>query len=371
MRIILFVILVFVAQLLHAQNYKVRGPKGSAFFRVVDYSIGSIDEKEGPKGYKYWFVNDGQVPLKIINVLTTCGCTTSDWTRQTINPNDSGYVVATFDPKDRPGPFNRQITVITNGNPELISLTLRGTVISPDNEIESMFPFVQGKTRFAVRDIILPKIKEDGIDSIYLGLYNPTPKNLEIRNIVTPFTMRTETPNLIIPSLDGGNILLTYNGSMVKKLGPRTDTLYLITSDDSIPLKVFYVNANIVQNFESRSAEQKANPPKAKVDITEVNVGELYLGEIGSYTFEIKNEGKSDLILRDWFSACKCMSAKIQQPVIKKGSTGKVTVMFNSKQFHGFVSKNITVVTNDPSNELITFKIKATIVVPGKEPFLK
>jgi hypothetical protein len=158
---------------------------------------------------------------------------------------------------------------------------------------------------------------------------------------------------------------------MVKKLGPRTDTLYLITSDDSVPLKVFYVNANIVQNFESRSAEQKANPPKAKVDITEVNVGELYLGEIGSYTFEIKNEGKSDLILRDWFSACKCMTAKIQQPIIKKGSTGKVTVMFNSKQFHGFVSKNITIVTNDPSNELITFKLKATIVVPGKEPFLK
>jgi hypothetical protein len=41
---------------------------------------------------KYWFVNKGDAPLKILDIKTTCSCTSPDYSSDNVLPLDSGYI---------------------------------------------------------------------------------------------------------------------------------------------------------------------------------------------------------------------------------------------------------------------------------------
>ncbi|MES2780741.1 MAG: DUF1573 domain-containing protein [Bacteroidota bacterium] len=344
---------------------------GVIWFAIDKFNFGEVKEEGGSVSHRFTFKNAGKGPLRIVNVLTTCGCTTSDWTQTAINPGDSGYITATFDPKNRPGRFSRTLTIITNGIPESAVLTLEGSVGSANREMLKMFPHEQGNLRFSTNEFNVTALKEDKMDSLWLGVYNPTSKNLIIRTVISPYAMRVETKNLLLAPESGDNILMTYNAAMVKQLGPKRDTVHFVTSDDSMPNKFIVVKANIVQNFDKLTAAQRLAPPVISVAKTVVNVGELYLGEKGTYTFEITNKGKSDLIIRRLMGADASITAKASTMVVKKGAKAKITVTLNSKDLHGAVEKSMTVITNDPVNSYTVLKLTAKVVIPGIEPIGK
>ena len=76
----------------------------------------------------FTLTNNSKVPVVITNVAPSCGCTTPEWTKKPIEPGKTGKVTATFDPKGRPGPFDKQVTIITSGNPDRIIVRIKGVV---------------------------------------------------------------------------------------------------------------------------------------------------------------------------------------------------------------------------------------------------
>lgn len=344
------------------------GNGGSLKFDKVIHDFGIIEENNGPVTHVFHFINNGRSPVRITNILTSCGCTTSDYTKTAINIGDSGFVKAIFDPKNRPGPFSRTLTVITNGTPDSYVLNVEGSVGSMDKELLAIFPHPIGNLRVTSNEVKLT-VKEDKIDSFYIGVYNPNASSVTIRNVVTPYPMRTLAKNMMITPKDGENILITYNGALAGKLGLRTDTVYLVTNDDTLKNKAIIVKANIVQNFDRLTPAQLAAAPVFGVTQQEGIVPELYLGEKGSYAFEVENTGKTDLVIRGFHSKCNCMTASFEKGSIKKGSKGKLLVSFDSSKMHGVVIETITVITNAPKQTEKTFTLKSKVVVPGKEPF--
>ncbi|MES2559574.1 MAG: DUF1573 domain-containing protein [Bacteroidota bacterium] len=340
---------------------------GSIKFVEEKFNFGEVKEERGDVTHEFTFTNVGKGPLRILNVLTTCGCTTSDWTQTAINPGEKGYVKATFDPRNRPGRFSRTLTIITNGSPESAVLTVEGYVGSANREMLNMFPHESGNLRFSAKEFNLQALKEDKIDSLWLGVYNPTKQNMIIRAAISPYPMRVEVRNLLLAPESGDNILMTYNGAMTKQLGPRKDTVWFVTSDDTIPNKFMLVKVNVVQNFDKLTADQKLKAPVISVLKNTANIGELYLGETGSYTFEITNKGKSDLVIRRLMGADASISGKASSAVVKKGGKAKITVSLNSKNLHGPVEKSLSVITNDPANSIMVLKVAAKVVIPGIE----
>jgi hypothetical protein len=180
--------------------------------------------------------------------------------------------------------------------------------------------------------------------------------------------MRVETQDILLGPESGENILMLYNGALAKQLGPRKDTVHFVTSDDTLPNKFVVLKVNIVQNFDKLTSEQKANAPVIEVLKKQANVGELYLGEVGSYSFEVTNKGKSDLVIRRLMGADASITAKASSMVIKKGAKAKVTVSLNTKGTHGMVDKTLTIISNDPANANTVLKVSAKVVIPGIEP---
>jgi Protein of unknown function (DUF1573) len=91
-------------------------------FTELSHNFGNVIEGEVVR-YEFKFTNEGTDPLVLENVHASCGCTTPKWPREPIAPGASEYVIAEYNSNGRPGTFNKQITVTSNGGEVVLTIT--------------------------------------------------------------------------------------------------------------------------------------------------------------------------------------------------------------------------------------------------------
>ena len=104
-------------------------PNGAEItFKETNHDFGTIPFK-GNGSYEFEFVNTGNEPLILTQPKSSCGCTVPEWPRKPILPGESEVVKVTYKNTDRPGSFNKYVTVFSNAkvNKE-VKLHIKGTV---------------------------------------------------------------------------------------------------------------------------------------------------------------------------------------------------------------------------------------------------
>lgn len=67
---------------------------------------------------KFHFVNTGQSPIRIVNVHTSCGCTTTALAKDQFAPGESGDIEARFEFGSHTGHQEKTIAVTTSDSPK-------------------------------------------------------------------------------------------------------------------------------------------------------------------------------------------------------------------------------------------------------------
>lgn len=340
---------------------------GVPFFDRTVHDYGTIQEEKGISRTSFTFKNIGTKPLKITKVEVSCGCTATDYSKEEVAPGATGKIDVQYDATNRPGPFNKPVTVHTDGSPSYITLTIKGEVVPINMEVKKIYPFVQGNSRLTTNAPFFKRITEKGKDSVFVGLYNTHPtKTLNIISHKAPPHIKVVLSNKNILPKSDAFILLNYNAELVKDLGERVDEVIIKTDDDSIPIKRVIVKANIEQDFDHVDPKIKSKPAKIVWAKTEHHFGEVYVSEKVTYEFEFVNKGKSDLVIRKAAGSCGCTATNVKEPiVVKKGKKGKLKVTFEAPSDRGKTSKTITVYANDPNNPITQLTIKADVILPG------
>ena len=93
------------------------------------YDFGEIKEEGGIVSCVFKINNAGEAPLVITRVITPCGCTTTEWTKEPIAPVESGEIKVSYNPAGRPGPFTKVLSIYSNGKNGSYALTIRGKVL--------------------------------------------------------------------------------------------------------------------------------------------------------------------------------------------------------------------------------------------------
>lgn len=93
------------------------------------HDFGTFNEADGVQTAIFEFTNTGDKPLFLTNVKASCGCTATDYTKEPVQPGAKGYVKASYNPKNRPGKFTKQITVTTNEFQPTSIVRITGEVI--------------------------------------------------------------------------------------------------------------------------------------------------------------------------------------------------------------------------------------------------
>ena len=97
-------------------------------FAETVYDFGTIKENGGSVVCEFEFENQGNAPLVIFDATAECGCTRPQYPKNPIAPGKKGKIKVTYNPKGRPGAFDRTVTVKTNGTPKKLRVKIRGTV---------------------------------------------------------------------------------------------------------------------------------------------------------------------------------------------------------------------------------------------------
>ncbi len=108
--------------------------KPIAKFDETSYDFETIKEEDGKVTHVFEFTNTGDAPLILTNVQASCGCTTPMWSREPVAPNEKGSITVTYNPKHRPGPFKKSITITNNSNKNKIILHIKGEVTPTPKE---------------------------------------------------------------------------------------------------------------------------------------------------------------------------------------------------------------------------------------------
>lgn len=338
---------------------------------ATEHDFGTFKEEAGRQTFDFILTNTGTEPLVIQNVVASCGCTTPDWTRQPIPAGATGKVTAIYDPKDRPGQFNKTLSVYTNTKPEVTVLVIKGEVIPHEKTIEELFTFAVGpansQVRFESNHLAFTDIKKTEKKMRVMQLINTSkdPIKVEFDNVPAYLTL-VSNPETLKPG-QKGLVEGTYDATKNGGWGNVSDMIKIKLNGELQQNLFYYVSANLVEDFSSLSKEEIQNAPVFKVDATTVDLGKIKGSTQNEVEFKFKNDGKRDLLIRFIRSTCGCTAVQQgnQGVGIKPGESSSIKAVFSSGSYSGKVTKAIYVYTNDPKNSQVVLMLTADVEQPA------
>lgn len=110
------------------------GPKIT--FEKTMHDFGSLDFK-AQAIHDFKFKNTGDAPVILSNVSSTCGCTSPSWPKNPIKPGESGVIKVQYKNTHHVRPFQKSVTVYSNGSEAPIKLTVKGNVKAQEKPVTS------------------------------------------------------------------------------------------------------------------------------------------------------------------------------------------------------------------------------------------
>jgi len=325
------------------------------------HDFGTIKEVDGRVTCSFEYENTGAAPLMILKVQSSCGCTTPEWTKGPVLPGKKGFVKTTYDPKGRPGKFQKSVTVFTNASNKISRLIISGEVTARPRTVSDDFPVKLGQLRLKSTHLAFFKIPDIKKSIATLPVYNESNKDITLGFGSMPAYLNlTAIPNILKPGAKGV-IHAEYDPVKLNDYGFVVDRINLIINKVESNQIFLAVSATIEEDFSNLSPQERADAPKIMVEKVVHNFGKIKEGEKISFDFKFDNKGKNPLIIRKIKSSCGCAAFAPVKNEIPGGGSEKIRITFDSKGKHGSQYHNITLVTNDPKMPVVNFKVTGVV----------
>ena len=357
-----FLILMFFAFSLSATGQTVNS---KVDFETLEHDFGSIKEEAGSQTFNFKFTNSGTSPLILNNVRASCGCTTPEWTKDPIAPGQEGLIKVSYNPRNRPGPFNKTVTVSSNAENATVILRIKGEVEQREKTLAEKYPREIGPLRAKTNQISFVKITENEVKTEELEVVNDSDQPVKVDFKTPPAHLTVKAvPGTINPH-ETGKIVVTYDASKLNSYGFMMHRIYLNLNGESNYRNSIGVSATIEEDFSKLTPEELANAPVVSFDEQSYDFGEINQGDEVEHTFTIKNSGERDLIIRRVKTSCGCTAVTPEKQVISENESVPLKVKFNSRGKRGRQNKSITVITNDPKNPTSILRVSSNVKVAG------
>lgn len=335
----------------------------------TEHDFGVFKEEAGRQTYNFEVTNKGNAPLVIQNIVPSCGCTEPVWTKSPIPPNGKGVITAIYDPTNRPGAFNKTLTVQSNGKPEVMVLVIKGEVTPRERTVDEIYTWPVGKIRFESNHLAFTTIKKNEKKIRVMPLINTSdePVKIEFEGLPEHLQLKSN-PETLRPG-QKGIVEGTFDANKNPGWGQVSNMVRVKLNGAVQESGYYYVSANLVEDFSGLSKEELLNAPVFKLTASTVDIGKMEQATARDIEFSFTNSGKRDLVIRNIRSTCGCTA--VQQggnSTIKPGESSSIKATFNSGGYNGKVTKAIYVYTNDPKNSEVVLMLTADVLPkdPGK-----
>jgi len=337
-------------------------------FKKTTHDFGTIKEEDGIVSYGFEFVNSGKSPLIIQRIITSCDCATSDWSKEPLSPGANGIIKISYNPKNRPGNFDKMITVYSNAETQTVILQIKGNVQERPKSLEEIYSRSIGDFRFKTNLLSFNRVFVDNpkIDTLEFVSVTNEPVKIGCKIDGLPHLSVKFVPETLKPN-EKGLMIVKFDAKKRNDWGFIIDRFNLTQNDKDINGGLINISASIEENFSNLTDEQRTNAPKIEFAKTDYDFGQINEGQVVEYEFSFTNIGKSDLLIRKIKSSCGCTTVEPSDKVIKPGKTSSFKASVRTKGLSGRNSKSITVISNDPVNPTVVLRISGIVNVTTKK----
>jgi hypothetical protein len=332
-------------------------------FKEETYDFGTIAEDQGSVSHEFVFTNNSPRPVKILTVQASCGCTTPGWSKEAVEPGKSGYIQASYNPKGRPGFFNKSLTVTTDLEANPVILQIKGQVSSENRPNETDFQIVNGGLKFRTSSFNMGKvfIKDEYVVREFPVLNGGNKQVNFTGQFVSPKYIKIDVePKTLAPG-EKATLRISYNGKLKNLYGFQSDNIELHTSDEVNPVKSFSVYATLEDYFPQLTPEEAAKAPQLKVSTYALDFGRVKPSGATTREVQVTNTGKKELTLRALQGNCTCVTATAAKTILKGGESSTIKISFDPQGRSGTQQKAVTLYSNDPKNPVQRFTFTAYV----------
>ena len=306
-------------------------------FEKTEHDFGKIHEENGRVSVVFNFKNEGMSPLVLSNVRASCGCTTPTWTKEPVEPGQTGSITVTYNPNGRPGRFQKTVTITSNATEATKRVYIKGEVIPKPAKPVNVYTVAVGELSMKGKTLNLGTIKKGETMN----------GELEYANL----TQAEHSVDLATNSQDAFLISQT----TLATVKPNETGKFVFAIDTRNTIK-----AEIVEDFSQMSVEEKQAAPIIEV-AGEIEAGKVAAGKNLKCAFPVKNAGENALEVRRAYSTDKALNVK-QPKAIKSGKKGNVAIEINTKDLQpGIYSREVVIISNDYANPVKRVKVNFVI----------
>jgi hypothetical protein len=326
-------------------------------FEKTEHDFGKINEADGRVSTIFTFKNEGNMPLVLSNVRASCGCTTPKWTREPVEPGQSGEITVTYNPNGRPGRFQKTITVTSNATEATKKLFIKGEVIPKPAKPVDNYPVKMGELSLKGKSMQFGQTKL-GADAISREIEYANKTDHEITvDLALPnkdlyidgqVTLKTLKPN------ETGKILVVLSTKDHAIYGPVHSAVYVVVNGKSVISDEYRIDINgeVIEDFGKMSVEDLQQAPICMLS-EKADFGVIAAGKVVKKTLNIQNLGSNPLIIRRVYSASDDVKVVAPTAAIKDGKKAAIKVEIKALKEGkplepGEYKRDIQVITNDP-----------------------
>jgi len=328
------------------------------------HNFGEINEEDGRVSTVFTFKNEGMAPLILSNVKASCGCTTPTWTKEPIEPGQTGSITATYNPSGRPGHFEKTITITSNATEPTTRVYIEGTVKPKQAKPVNKYTIAVGALNMKTKTVDLGTITKGATMSGELEYTNLSGAEHTVElatspadaGLISQVTLPTVKPNEV------GKFIFALDTKKAKLYGPVEIYAYVVVDGKRDIKEAFKltIKADIVEDFSQLTLGDKQAAPIIDVP-AEFNAGSVTAGKVLKYYFPVKNIGSNPLEIRRVYCSDKKIATKGCR-AIRTGKKGMIGVEINTEGLQpGKYSRQLILINNDYEHSRQKVNIKWTV----------
>lgn len=332
-------------------------------WKVNRINLGTILEEQGPQTVEFEFTYNADSTGLITEVVLECGCTTADYSRDSLFQGDVGQVKVTFDPSSAAGYFSRLLVVKGNLSGMQDSLFLEGISIPYPSQPEKVYTVRKGDLGFRLRKVNMGDVFDNEPKEKFVEFFNFGSKNLTSSNFSfsgPSYIQITQIPELIRPQ-ERGLFRITYDGKVKNDLGFFEDEISVFwqgSENEAINLEII---ADLFQYFPPTSSENTQSLPQLLIEKKEIDLGEIGDKSVIRRTVNLSNPGKSPVEIKKIQGNCECLRIEVGKNEILPGETVELILTFDPSGRKGIDQRNIYIFSTDPINPVQLIVLKSRI----------
>ena len=336
--------------------------QGSLRFDRTVWDFGTIREADGPVSHTFTARNLSDTPVVIVEVVVSCGCLKPVYSRKPVMPGEQATLEVTYDPSNRPGRFDRQVSVFVAQGEAPLKLSVTGSVVPREKGIEELYPFDAGNgLRAETNFFAFSYLYHDEEAHTSFGVVNTSDREIVLG--LQPYRrsgfLSAKVPARLAPG-ERAEISLRY-------LIPRRSGFYGTVGDewavtvDGQPSRLPFTAHGIA--VDSREIVYDDGAPLCRIDESTIRFGETVRGADPQLrTCTLRNEGGSELVVCavEPGAGVRCSLRAGDRIAPGESLTAKVWLDSDDPRY-GAVADFITLVTNDPARPMRKLRVTAIL----------